>query len=60
MIALVQPVPVDRAVLTFYLPLAVITTAVLSGFMLTKRIPRWAGSVFILLYGLFVGGGWFL
>ena len=59
-IALVRPVPVDRAVLTFYLPLAVITTAVLSGFMLTKRIPRWAGSVLILLYGLFVSGGWFL
>lgn len=59
-IALVRPVPVDRAVLTFYLPLAFVTTAVVSGFMLTKRIPRWAGSVFILLYALFVIGGWFL
>jgi Ca2+/Na+ antiporter len=35
-IALVRPVPVDRAVLTFYLPVAVITTAVVSGLMLTK------------------------
>ncbi len=59
-IALVRPVPIDRAVLTFYLPLAFITTAVVSGFMLTKRIPRWAGGVLILLYAVFVMGGWFL
>jgi cation:H+ antiporter len=59
-IALVRPVPVDHAVLTFYLPLAFITTAMVSGVMLTKRVPRWAGSVFILLYAVFVVGGWFL
>ena len=59
-IALVRPVPVDRAVLTFYLPLAFITAAVVSGFMLTKRIPRWAGGVLILLYAVFVMGGWFI
>ena len=59
-IALVRPVPVDRAVLTFYLPVTVVTTAVVSGVMLTKCIPRWAGGVFILLYVLFVTGGWFL
>jgi cation:H+ antiporter len=59
-IALVRPVPVDRAVLTFYLPVAFITAAVVSGLMLTKCVPRWAGSVLILLYGLFAGGGWFL
>ncbi len=59
-IALVRPVPIDRVVLTFYLPLAFITAAVVSGFMLTKRIPRWAGGVLILLYAVFVMGGWFL
>ena len=59
-IALVRPMPVDRAVLTFYLPVAVVTTAVVSGLMLTKCIPRWAGGVLMLLYGLFVMGGWFL
>jgi cation:H+ antiporter len=59
-IALVQPVPVDHAVLTFYLPVAVMTTAVISSLMLTKCIPRWAGGVFMLLYVLFVTGGWFL
>jgi cation:H+ antiporter len=59
-IALVRPVPVDRAVLTFYLPVAVMTTAVISGLMLTKSIARWAGGVLMLLYVLFVTGGWFL
>jgi cation:H+ antiporter len=59
-IALVRPLQVDRSVLTFYLPVAFITTAVVSGFMLTKGIPRWAGGVLLLLYGLFVTGAWFL
>jgi cation:H+ antiporter len=57
-IALVQPVPIDHAVLRFYLPLAFLTTATVSGFMLTKRVPRWAGSVLILLYAVFVVGAW--
>jgi cation:H+ antiporter len=57
-IALVQPVPMDRAVLTFYLPLAFITTATVSAFMLTKRVPRWAGGVLILCYAVFVVGAW--
>jgi len=59
-IALVQPVPVGRAVLMFYLPLAFITIAVLTGFMLTKRVPRLAGSVLILFYVVFVSGAWFI
>jgi cation:H+ antiporter len=59
-IALVQPVPVDRVVLTFYLPVAFITVAMVSGVMLMKRVPRWAGGLFILLYAVFVVGGWFL
>jgi cation:H+ antiporter len=57
-IALVQPVSMDRAVLTFYLPLAFITTATVSAFMLTKRVPRWAGGVLILFYVVFVVGAW--
>ena len=59
-IALAQPVPVERAVLTFYLPLAFMTTAVVSGFMLTKRVPGWAGGVLILLYAVFAVGGWLM
>jgi cation:H+ antiporter len=58
-IAIVRPVPVDRSALTFYLPVAFITTAVVSGFMLTKHIPRWAGGLLIVLYLIFVIGGWF-
>jgi cation:H+ antiporter len=57
-IALVRPLPVDRAVLTFYLPLAFITIALVTGVMLTKRVPRWAGGVLILLYAVFVVGAW--
>jgi len=63
-IALVRPVPIDHAVLTFYLPLAFITTPMTSGFMLTKRVPRWAGSVlilvYILVYAVLVVGEWFM
>src|ERR671922_416303 len=57
-IALAQPLPVDRAVLTFYLPVAFLTTAIVSGLMLTKRVPRWAGGVLILFYAVFVLGAW--
>jgi cation:H+ antiporter len=57
-IALIRPVPVDRVVLTFYLPLVLITAAVISGIMLTKRVPRWAGGLLIMLYLIFVVGGW--
>jgi cation:H+ antiporter len=57
-IALVRPLAVDREVLTFYLPLAFITTALVSGVMLTKRVPRWAGGVLILCYAVFVVGAW--
>jgi cation:H+ antiporter len=59
-IALVRPVPVDRAVLTFYLPLAFLTTVMVSGVMLTKRVPRWAGGVLILFYAVFVVGAWLM
>jgi len=57
-IALVRPVPVDRAVLTFYLPPAFLTTALVSGVMLTKRVPRWAGGVLVLFYVVFAVGAW--
>jgi len=59
-IALARPLPVDRAVLTFYLPLAFITITLVAGLMLTRRVPRWAGSALILLYAVFVIGAWFM
>ncbi len=57
-IALVRPVPGDHAVLTFHLRLAFLTTAMVSGVMLTKRVPRWAGGVLVLFYTVFVVGAW--
>jgi len=57
-IALVRPVMIDVQVLTFYLPLCFITTIVVCLFMMTKKIPRWAGGVLILLYIIFVARGY--
>jgi len=57
-IALVQPVPVEAVVLTFYLPVTLITTVVILGVVWTKNVSRWAGGMFIALYLIFVIGGW--
>lgn len=59
-IALVHPVDIATPVLTFYLPVAFVTTIALAGVMRTTRVQRWAGSLFIGLYMLFVIGGWFM
>ena len=57
-IALVSPVIVGAEVLRFYLPLCFGTVIVVSLFMMTKRIPRWAGGILVLLYLIFVIGGY--
>ena len=57
-IALVSPVTVGTQVLRFYLPLCFGTVIVVSLFMMTKRIPRWAGGILVLLYLIFVIGGY--
>ncbi|HHT9126019.1 MAG TPA: sodium:calcium antiporter [Candidatus Brocadiia bacterium] len=57
-IALVRPVAVDAQVLRFYLPLCFITTVVVCIFMMTKKIPRWAGGILVLLYLVFVIRGY--
>lgn len=49
-IALVRPVPVDAQTLTFYLPFCFGTVIVVSLFMIAKKMPRWAGSILVLLY----------
>jgi cation:H+ antiporter len=59
-IALVQPVPVNEDVLTFYLPLCLFTVVVVSFFMLRKRVSRWAGGVLLTLYLVFFVGGYIL
>lgn len=57
-IALVSPVTVGAQVLSFYLPLCLATVIVVSLFMMTKKIPRWVGGILILLYLVFVIGGY--
>lgn len=55
-IALVRPVPVSPQVLRFHLPMAVGGVLLTSGLLLTRRVPRWAGGLLVLLYaGFFVG-----
>jgi len=57
-IALVSPVTVGDQVLSFYLPLCFATVIVVSVFMMTKKIPRWAGGILVLLYLVFVVVGY--
>ncbi|WP_369682164.1 hypothetical protein [Haladaptatus sp. AB618] len=57
-IALASPVHVSSQVLQFYLPVMLVTVLFLSLVMLRKRVPRWAGAIFVLLYLLFVAGGY--
>lgn len=53
-IALIGPVTVGAEVLRFYLPLCFSTVIVVSLFMMTKSVPRWAGGILVLLYLIFV------
>ena len=57
-IALVSPVTVGTQVLRFYLPLCFGTVIVVSLFMMTRKIPRWAGGILVLMYLIFVVGGY--
>lgn len=57
-ITLVNPVTVEAQVLRFYLPLCFSTVITVSLFMITKRIPRWAGGILVLLYLIFAIGGY--
>ena len=57
-IALVSPVTVGTQVLRFYLPICLGTVIVVSLFMMTKKIPRWAGGILVLLYLIFIVGGY--
>lgn len=57
-IALIRPFPVERQVLTFHLPVAVVTSFLVSGMAMTHKIPRWAGGLLVLLYVAFVVGSY--
>lgn len=54
--AVVRPIPVGGDVLRFYLPYSFVTTLVILGFVAARRIPRWAGALFVALYAGFVFG----
>lgn len=57
-IALLAPVPVDAQVLRFYLPVCFGTIVIISAFLMVRSIPRWAGGILVLLYSIFVSGGY--
>lgn len=57
-IALVRPVAVGSDILQFYLPVCFATVVVVSMMMATRRVTRWAGGFLVLLYGVFVAGGY--
>jgi len=57
-IALVSPVTVGTQVLRFYLPICLGTVIVVSLFMMTKKMPRWAGGILVLLYLIFIAGSY--
>ncbi len=59
-IALAHPVNVERRTLWFYLPMALGAIALVSLFLMTKRISRWAGAVLVLVYVAFAAGGYVL
>lgn len=56
-IALIRPVSVEPMVQRFYFPMCLLTVLLISAFMLTRRIPRWAGALLLVLYVVFVGYG---
>jgi hypothetical protein len=45
-------------VLRFYLPVCAVTVLATTLVMLTRRVPRWTGAVLVLLYFVFVTGGY--
>ncbi|MBU2560006.1 sodium:calcium antiporter [archaeon] len=55
-IALVNPVPVGQDVLGFYLPMAFISVVLVSLFMMTRHVSRFAGAVLLMMYIIFVIG----
>lgn len=59
-IALVRPVGIPPPVLRFYLPVALVTVVAISLFMSRRAVPRWAGAVLVLLYVVFVAGGYLM
>lgn len=59
-IALIEPVPVGRDVLTFYLPVCLLTVILIAAFMLRRKVSRSAGALLVALYTVFFIGGYLM
>lgn len=57
-IASIEPIPVDEAVLRFYLPLCFATVVLVMASLATLRIPRWVGAALVGLYAVFFVGAY--
>lgn len=58
LIALVRPIPISGAVLKFYLPVTAVTVVVIAVLMWRQKMPRWAGAILVVLYAVFIVGGY--
>lgn len=58
LIALVRPVPISDGVLKFYLPVTAVTVVVIAVLMWRQKMPRWAGAILVVLYVVFIVGGY--
>lgn len=59
-IALISPLDVGTSTLRFYLPAAAGVVVLVSAFLLTRRLPRWAGALLVAAYLAFAAGGYLL
>lgn len=57
-IALINPIVISKEILIFYFPVVIVTMVFISGLMLRKNIPRFAGIILILLYVAFILKGY--
>jgi cation:H+ antiporter len=56
--ASIKPIPVDPRVLSFYLPLCITATCIITLFMMGRKVPRLGGVFLIVLYLVFFGRGY--
>jgi cation:H+ antiporter len=56
--ASIRPIPVDGAVLSFYLPLCLATVVVVMASLATLKIQRWVGATLVGFYAVFFIGAY--
>jgi len=57
--AIASPIMLNNLIVSFYMPLTLITTLFIMLVMLKKQLPKWSGFVLIALYALFVVRGFY-